>query len=122
MLGWEARGNQMIEKLVEVEWDIRLETLNEEYYFQLIPICTVLLIFEDETQKGFSFQVGNKTLIMDYTPGLPINLINKIIDRIEKPLRKQVDDLISGVESLTKYGSFEKEFWDKFWVDNMMNK
>jgi hypothetical protein len=113
----------MISKIVEIEWDIKLETLSEEFYFQLVPVCTVLLVFEDKTQKEFQFQMGDKTLVIDFGPlSLPEGLVNKIIERIKKPLENEVYQLMRKVENLYKYGSFDKEFLDQFWVDNAMGK
>ena len=113
----------MISKVTAVEWDIRLETLINDYHYQVAPICSLTIHFEDGNKMEFQIQIADKVTVVEEGPkDLPMELINKIIDRIYKPLQKEIDALMIKVEKITKYGDFEKDFWDKFWVENMMGK
>src|SRR4030042_3848177 len=113
----------MIEKIVKVEWDLKIETLIEDYYYQAAPICSFIIYFEDGKSVEFQAQIADKIVVTDKGPNdLSTELVNKIIDRLHNPLQKEVDMLMMKVEKVTKRGYFEKDFWDKFWVDNAMGK
>jgi len=115
-------GNELLSKITEIEWDIRLETSGQDYYYLATPICDVTVFFEDGKKGEFSIQIGDKPLIVDEGKDLDMSVINRIIDRIFKPLQKESDALMNQVENLTKYGEFRKEFLDQFWLDNITGK
>ena len=113
----------MIEKIVRIEWSLKIETSIADYNFHAVPICMLTIHFENGETKELRIQIADKVLLIDHPlHDFPMDVINKIIDRVQKPLQKEVDKLMMRIEKVTNYGSFKKEFWNQFWVENAMGK
>jgi len=112
----------LIDKILEVYWSLKLEALTDEFSIELIPVCDCSVAFEGNKEITFSFQIGDKYELLDNPNNVSREVLYKIIERISNPIRFELSKMMGKVEQIISEGSFEKDYWDKFWTDNIMNK